>query len=358
LVELILLPTGEWMPAGRCWTIVRVAGGFGYCLNGGSAREIKTGDMMITGPSPGVTLRASQLAELRLAYFRVVPQRLNGLITVMEWRQLERIPTQGTPRVFYFAANEAPAQKFARLAAQPQREDLSMRSSLLQLWAACVANVLPSLDDATVHKTNLEATFRRFISKISEKELATSSMADLAAQLNCSERHLSRLFRMEFGMSLREHQTELGLQRACQMLQDPDVKIRNVAYETGYRHVGFFNALFKKRFGMTPKEWREQNLSAPNAGTLKIGTALPGPKGGPAGRAGRGNNGPASLSPTSVGGNGNAASAAGAAPKKHLSAETKTGAAAGPNMPDSDTIHFLGNGAHPAAVPDIRLGLH
>ena len=64
-------------------------------------------------------------------------------------------------------------------------------------------------------------------------------------------------------MPLRAHQTELRLQRALQLLADADAKIINVAYESGYRHLGLFNAMFKKRFGVTPSEWRRQNLLAP-----------------------------------------------------------------------------------------------
>lgn len=262
-------PAGEWAPAGPCWTAVRVAEGFGYCLQGCLVRELKLGDTVITGPDPGVTLRASQLGELRLDFFRVVPQRITGLITVVEWSQLERLSAQGVSLVFYYAANEAIAQKFARLAALPDRQNLVVRSSLLLLWASCVAGVLSPLGESGTRKKNLEAMFRRLIGKMSEKDLATISITDMAAQLNCSERHLSRLFRVEFGMSLRKKQTELSLQRACQLLLDPSVKIRSVAYDTGYQHISFFNALFKKRFGVTPKEWRQQNISVPTEDSLK-----------------------------------------------------------------------------------------
>ena len=145
--------------------------------------------------------------------------------------------------------------------ALPGRDSLVIRSAFLQLWAACVAEVLRQPPVVGEPKKNLETAFHRFLGKLSEKELAVTSLADMAAQLNCSERHLSRLFRLEFGMSLREKQTELTLQRACQMLADPDIKIKTVAYDTGYRHVGFFNVVFKKRFGLTPKEWRQENVS-------------------------------------------------------------------------------------------------
>lgn len=273
LAELILSPAGEWLPDGRCWTVARVVEGFGYCLHAGEAQDLRAGDVLVTGPAPGITLRASRLGELRLEYFRVVPQRLNGIITLLEWRQLESVSSQPAAQVLLFAAETAAARRFARLAALPERDRLVVRSAFLQLWASCVSQLLPPAAEALEQKKNLEAAFRRFISQISEKELATSSLADLAAQLNCSERHLSRLFRAEFGMSLREKQTELSLQLACQLLTDPHVKLRTVAYDTGYRHVGFFNTVFKKRFGLTPKEWRQQHLPANAEDPLRNGVA-------------------------------------------------------------------------------------
>jgi len=55
-------------------------------------------------------------------------------------------------------------------------------------------------------------------------------------------------------------QIELRLQRARQLLADPHAKIINVAHDSGYRHLGLFHAMFKKRFGLTPAEWHRQSL--------------------------------------------------------------------------------------------------
>lgn len=279
LKELILPPSGEWVPVGRCWSAVRVADGLGYCLHAGPTHELKTGDVVISGPNAGVTFRASLLGELRLEIFHVIPQRLNGLITVVEWRQLEQVSTKSAPRIFHYAANEVLAQRFARLAALPHQGNIAVRSALLQLWASCVSTVLPGFGEQPVgREKNLRDAFREFISKISEKELGTSTLAELAAQLNCSERHFSRLFCLEFGRSLQACQTEWCLQRAQQLLLDSNAKISSVAYDSGYRHIGYFNTMFKKRFGYTPKEWRQQNLWAQS----NNGTKRPEPFSGPA----------------------------------------------------------------------------
>ncbi len=256
--EMCLRPSGEWKPEARGWSVVRVVEGAGYSLQGAGARELNAGDTVITSPSAQVTLRASQLGILKLEFYLVVPQYLNGLLTVTEWRQLEDASEKSAPRVRHFSAGEPAAQKFARLAAQKKRDCLSSRSAMLQLWASAITDLLPAQTVAAVGGSQLRDRFRELIGKMSEAELATRSLPELAEQLHCSERHFSRLFRTEFGVSLRQRQTELRLQRASQLLSALDMKISSVAQASGYRHLGLFNSMFKRQFGMTPSAWRQK----------------------------------------------------------------------------------------------------
>ncbi len=268
LHEMALRPSGEWTPESHAWTMGRIVEGAGYCLQGGAATAINAGDAFVVGPNTKAVVRASQLGLLKLEYFLVLPQYLNGVLTVTEWHQVERLAHPATPHVLHFPASDSVAQKFMRLAAQSRRDSLVTRAALLQLWAAAVAGLF-SAAETPVTSNKLRERFRQLVGQISEAELAVSSLPALAEQLHCSERHFSRLFREEFGIPLRSHQTELRLQRAQQLLADANAKIITVAYESGYRQLGLFNAMFKKRFGVTPSEWRQQNLMTPPKNLLK-----------------------------------------------------------------------------------------
>ena len=259
LQEVILRPSGEWTPGGHGWTIARVAEGNGYWMQGGNARALNAGDGLMLPSNSGGQLRASQLGQMKLEWFTVQPQFLNGLLTVAEWHRLEITPTRSELHVVHFTANEPIGQKFAHIANQTRSDELTMRCALVQLWASAVSGLLtaPVLDIA--HANKLRERFRQHIGQMLEAELSGKSLGELAEQLHCSERHFGRLFREEFGVPLRARQIELRLQRARQLLVDSDSKIINVAYDSGYRHLGLFNAMFKKRFGMTPSEWRQRN---------------------------------------------------------------------------------------------------
>jgi AraC-like DNA-binding protein len=240
---------------------------------GGNARALNTGDGLVLAPhrlirnseffnsalrtphsADGGLLRASQLGPLKLQYFTVQPQFLNGLLTVSEWHLLEAV-AEGA--VLNFTSVEPIGQKFAHITNQTHSGGLTVRCALLQLWAGAVTGIFPA-SGAAAGANRLRDRFRQFIGQMLEAELSGKTLGELAEQLHCSERHFSRLFREEFGVPLRARQIELRLQRARQLLADSDAKIINVAYDSGYRHLGLFNAMFKRRFGVTPSEWRRK----------------------------------------------------------------------------------------------------
>jgi hemolysin activation/secretion protein/AraC-like DNA-binding protein len=261
LQELTLRPSGEWTPRHHEWFMVRVAEGVGYWLQPGvAARPLGVGDGLLTSGNSNGVLRASQLGVLKLQFFLVQAQYLNGLLTVAEWHQLEVAPNNPSARVSIFTAAEPLAQRFTRLAEQPHKEGLPVRCGLLQLWANAIANLLPAPVWEPAGSGKLLERFRQLVGRMPEAELSQCSLRDLAGQLNCSERHFTRLFREEFGVPFRARQIELRLQHARQLLADSDAKIINVAYDSGYQHLGLFNMMFKKRFRMTPSEWRQQSF--------------------------------------------------------------------------------------------------
>ena len=255
--DFTLSPSSEWSPQYNGWTAVRIAEGFGYCLYKKSACELRVGDGFIVPQTTSVTVRASQLIPLRLHYFQIQPDLLNGLLTVAECQQLKRLANNSSC-ISLFRADELNGQEFSRLVEQPGSEKLAMRCALLQLWVNGTADLFgkPVLNGSGGKK--LRERFCQLVEQLPETELLKLSSDEIARQIHCSERHLGRLFREKFGVSFRSHQIELRLQHACRLLTDTRIYIANIASGSGYNHLAHFNATFKRRFGMTPREWRRR----------------------------------------------------------------------------------------------------
>jgi len=256
LRELILLPSGEWLPRHHGWFMIRVAEGAGYCLPPQEVRELNPGDCLVGVFNGKTLLRASQLGSWKLQYFLVDPQLISGLLTMLEVSQLDAVAGNPAASLTVFPAREKIAQEFARIGQPDGCGELRTRCRLLCLWAEALAGRLSAPAAEPAATVGLHARLRQLVGQISEAELLSCSVGDLAGQLHCSQRHFGRLFRQTFGVSFRQRQIELRLLRARHLLTSSHAKIINVAYDSGYRHLGLFNTMFKKRFGLTPSEWR------------------------------------------------------------------------------------------------------
>jgi AraC-like DNA-binding protein len=278
LQELTLASSAEWVPHCQGWLMARVAEGTGYWLpHGADHRQLNPGDGLIVVRNADGIVRASRLGPLKLHFFTVQLQYLNGVLTVAEWQLLEVAPNTPNRPASVFTAGEPIGQRFMRLTDQTHSNRLPLRCALLQLWASAVASLLPATEPFSASGNKLRDHLRELVGQMTEAELSERSLPELARQLNCSERHFSRLFREEFGVPFQARQIELRLQRARQLLTDSNAKIINVAYVSGYRHLGLFNAMFKKRFGLTPIEWRRQQHPDKEQPALRpAGFPLPG----------------------------------------------------------------------------------
>jgi AraC-like DNA-binding protein len=261
LRTVVLPPSSEWAAPREGWVVARVGEGVGYWLHSGTVCELNEGDGFVVCSGPNMVVRASQLGRLRLEYFLIQTPWLNGLLTVAEGNKLEQVAHSLNGQIIFFKSTEALGQKFSRLVRQARPESLPSRAARFQFWSQAVADLLvgPAADE-NGHK--LRQRFRLLVAQMPDAELARQSLTRLAGMLDCSERHFSRLFRLEFGVSLRSRQAELRLQRASQLLAGPNDKISHIAFESGYRHLGLFNSMFKKRFGLTPREWRRIHAGA------------------------------------------------------------------------------------------------
>lgn len=80
------------------------------------------------------------------------------------------------------------------------------------------------------------------------------SINQLAYDLNMSETNFCNSFKKIMGITPKEYITNLKLTQAKEMLKDQNVT--EVAYDLGYDNISHFIALFKNKYGITPKQYK------------------------------------------------------------------------------------------------------
>ena len=86
------------------------------------------------------------------------------------------------------------------------------------------------------------------------------SLTTLSAIHNVSSNYLSALFRREYGKTLTDCILEKRMDAAASLLLTTHLQIQTIAQHCGLSDVNYFSKVFKKTFGVTPRQFRERRL--------------------------------------------------------------------------------------------------
>lgn len=257
-IQAIQLASGqEWEDAVCAWRFLRVDRGSAYWLDATRPRALNPGEVLVAGPHGRAVVRASQINEVVLHGFYFDPELLCGFFTVAERGRFEQ--NNAADSAHFFPSTHPLAQNFGSLAARTEAQaELAIRVDVLGLAITFFAQGILRPQAIPQNTISAHWRFQKIISEMPDLELINYTPEQLAALCGCSPRHFNRLFHAQFGESPRARQTELRLLKARQLLASTNARISQVALDSGYRSVSLFNALFKRRFGISPTDWRQQ----------------------------------------------------------------------------------------------------
>jgi transcriptional regulator GlxA family with amidase domain len=83
------------------------------------------------------------------------------------------------------------------------------------------------------------------------------SSVELAHGVGTNQQRLTQIFREQVGMSPFEYLQQLRLERGRGLLQDTDLQVQPIGDRVGYRNAGDFTRAFRRHFGVTPRQYRQ-----------------------------------------------------------------------------------------------------
>jgi two-component system response regulator YesN len=86
------------------------------------------------------------------------------------------------------------------------------------------------------------------------------SLSQLASTVGLSRTYFSTIFRQVMGMGLQEYLIQARLNKAKELLQYPELEIKQIAYEVGFKDPDYFCRIFKMKTGQNPTQWRLMNI--------------------------------------------------------------------------------------------------
>ncbi len=95
-------------------------------------------------------------------------------------------------------------------------------------------------------------------SYIKENQAEDLSLGQVAKAVNASTFYFCKMFKKATGLNFTEYLSRVRVEKAKNLLLNPNLRISEIAYEVGFQSLTHFNRVFKKIVGRSPTEYRGQ----------------------------------------------------------------------------------------------------
>lgn len=121
------------------------------------------------------------------------------------------------------------------------------------IHALCVCvNKLPEIQQNESCKDERLIAMMNYI----QSNYQTITLEDMAEEFHLSEPYISKYIHDKSGKTFVEHVTNIRMKKARTLLKNGNMTVENIALAVGYQNVEHFNRTFRKKFNMTPVQFR------------------------------------------------------------------------------------------------------
>ncbi len=175
--------------------------------------------------------------------------------TLMEKRNENRFihfridePDRDVERIFNYVLEE-------RALSRPGSEYV-LKGLFISLFALLAVNY--SFQVTEQKQQALNQTLYNQVVRYMQDHLRDITLERLAQVFSFDKRYLSRLLQTTGGVSYKELLQQVRLERAAEYLTESARSVNEIADEIGYHNITYFYQLFRRCYGMTPKQYRER----------------------------------------------------------------------------------------------------
>ena len=134
--------------------------------------------------------------------------------------------------------------------------EISLKSELYNLFYILFKDHFRVESHETAIKDATTRNIKAILDYISENYMNPITIDELSETVNLSKHYFMRFFKKYMGMTCIEYINDYRLNIAANLLLTTSIQITEVSADIGISNLSYFNRIFKKKYHVTPKEYR------------------------------------------------------------------------------------------------------
>jgi len=133
----------------------------------------------------------------------------------------------------------------------------SQYRAMIQLLTIFAEHLAMVGNQLVVQNTNAEPPMITRAKKfIKNNQASDISLGQVAKAVNTSTFYFCKMFKKATGVNFTEYLSRVRLEKAKNLLLNPNLRVSEIAYEVGFQSLTHFNRVFKKIVGQSPTTYR------------------------------------------------------------------------------------------------------
>ena len=138
--------------------------------------------------------------------------------------------------------------------------ELELKSLLFKFFSLLYKNDLiekhQDKNSLTINTTDKIKLILNYINDHYSEDISINTLAELCEY---SQYHFMRFFKKHIGLTCIQYINNLRLEKSSILLTSTNNTIMDISLEVGFDNLSYFNKLFKRKYNLTPKEFRTVN---------------------------------------------------------------------------------------------------
>lgn len=243
------------------YELTLITKGSGKRLVGDSYENFETGDLILLGPDLPHTWTSDQSAAQPSAavVIQFSQDFADSFLQLSEFRNVSAL-LAAAPRGLFFPNA---LTVFRSVELLPETSGVEKVAALLTILQKLTEQKYVKLSSEYFNPVKGEETENRInkVCQFIQRNASTDITLEHAAGLiHLSKSAFSKFFKRATGKTFSDYVNDIRIGNACYLLTGSDKAINEIAFKTGFESLTYFNRVFLKKKGVTPRDFRNNTL--------------------------------------------------------------------------------------------------